>query len=165
MTKDLEAYFDQNYHCIDYWPEISMSDRFSDLEDFVLNNYIEEFAEKMFRIVFKLMAYYDVRIFFEVSRLDPDDDCGEADSFSSYRNRDLSDQSLEKIRQLLRYVVCNEKWSELTIMLVQPDIMIDITNGINIGIYKNEIENLESFKLIKQIVESEGLFIRACLSN
>lgn len=162
MTKDLGTYFDRNFYCIDYWPEISMSDRFSDLEEFVEKNYIEEIAEKVFRIVLKLMAYYDVQIFFEVGRMESGDDGSEEYSFSRYGNRDLSDLPNDIIRQLIRGVVCNKSWSELTIILVQPDIMIDIQNGINIGIYKNDMENLDSFRLIKNIVKSEGLFMRAC---
>lgn len=140
-----------NYNYIDILPTKIDNDRYFDLEEYLIQVYMESFSEKISNIIIKLISYYDAEIYLTEFPTDFDD--------LKYKNllgKDIRCLSLLKIMEITKFVV-QKDISSLQVYFINSPFLISINGGFSVDIYG---ANDKELSLISQLVLQENLYLK-----
>ncbi len=139
-------------YIIDILPKTMESEGYFELEEYLMDTYIDEYAEKIVRIVLKIINYYSAQIF--LTEL-PENYCGELKNYPV--DTDINGLDIKELADIIRYIIKNDISSVQLLLGDSPYFNISISGGFNIDIYGAADDDLE---LIEMLVRQEGLFLR-----
>ncbi|SHH27240.1 hypothetical protein [Tepidibacter thalassicus] len=145
----------ESYHFIDVLPETISHAGYFELEEYLLVNCLDDFSQKICRIIIKLITYYDAEIYLtefpeEKSRL----------KFYEYEYKNIRSKSLQEIHKIISYIIKNGI-SSVQIIFPKKNILVSIHGEFSVAIYG---ENEEVLKLVEKLVNQENLFLRKSIS-
>lgn len=153
--KQLDYCFELKTDCIHFLPRPCMYERYSELEDFYILHYRNELTDKITRLVFKIMAYFPVKIFYNVSIENNEENLHRA--YREYENLNLAKFDFEFLSSIIYYIMHCDKCFEISILFEQYDILLHITGDRFDATFYGLDTTLYDF--IVDLVKSEGLFI------
>ncbi len=141
----------ESYYYIDCLPEKISSDRYFELEEYLMINYLDDFSQKICRIIMKMITYYDAEIYLtefpeEKSRF----------KFYEYEYKNIRSKSLQEIHKIISYIIKNDI-SSAQIIFPEKNILVSIDGGFSVTIYG---KNDEVLKLVEKLVKQENLFLK-----
>lgn len=141
-----ECYF------IDILPKKIESEQYFELEDYLCENYLETFAEKIKNIIIKLIHYYPAHIFMTESSKEP------PEGWDNVVGQDIRSKSLSEIADMITHVITQD-FSSMNILLSHNGefTLVSVNGEFSVDIYNPDEEVLN---LITMLVQQEGLFIR-----
>lgn len=139
---------------IDLFPEPIHHDKFDELEEYFLENYLQEFAEKISRIIIKLIHYYDAFIYLTEFPI-----AMPKTKYHSMTFQDLRSLPLTQIVEIIQFVVTQGKTS-LGLLFPDMPFFIEVRglDEFSVSVYGLQQGNKE-FCTLKMLVEQEGLFL------
>ncbi|MDO4194102.1 MAG: hypothetical protein Q4D24_12420 [Erysipelotrichaceae bacterium] len=144
----------ENCHVIDFLPKVMESRDFFELEEFMVRHYIDDFAERIIRIILKLICYGHSQIF--LTEL-PEEYTGLLEHYPA--ETDLRGLPLEEIAGIIREVVVNDRSSVQILTGSTCRFNISVNGWYSVDVYGLEEETPE-YELVKALVQQEGLFLR-----
>jgi len=146
---------DEGY-VIDLFPEPIHHDRFSELEDYFLETFLQEFADKISRIVIKMIHYYDAIIYITEF---PED--APRTEYHTMTYQDLRSLPLQQIVNIVQFVVTQGRTSVGVFFPETPFVKIEIRGGDEFSVSVYGIQhNQKKIRILRALVEQEGLFLR-----
>ena len=133
------------FHCI-YGAE---SD-FSELEDYLIKNYIHTFSDKVSMIVLKMICLYPAYI--ELTEFYPEYPPAPL-HLVEYTN--IRDIGLENIAKMIEYIVI-QGGTSMNIYFADFNSLIQISSGFDLVVYSS---NQEFLKNLQTLVNMEGLYM------
>lgn len=140
-----------NYNYIDILPTKIDNDRYFDLEEYLIQVYMESFSEKISNIIIKLISYYDAEIYLTEFPTDFD-----GLKYKNLLGKDIRCLSLLKIMEITKFVV-QKDISSLQVYFVNSPFLISINGGFSVDIYG---ANDKELSLISQLVLQENLYLK-----
>lgn len=141
----------ENYYFIDYIPYKIDNTDFLELEEYFEKEYLPLFAEKVARIVLKMIYYYPCEIYLTepTPKVSKEMDM----AFDTNIRHYLPD----KLNEIIKQVIMTDFLS-LQILFSLPQFLISICGDFSVTIYGAEKEK-EVVNLLQQLVSQEGLFL------
>lgn len=141
-----------NYY-IDFIPQRKNEKRYREVSEFFLLHYLELYEDKMIRILLKLMICYNLRIY--LTDFPVELESNKSKEYSHLVGTDLSTLDIDEWVPVIKHVI-EEEISSIQILSINPRFLISINSG-----FSNELRRIpkNQIKLLKSIVESEGLFL------
>jgi hypothetical protein len=147
---------DESY-AIDVFPQAIHHDRFYDLEDYFLETYLGEFAEKIARIMIKLIHYCDANM-----SIGEYPECVPETEYIAEPYMELRDLPVGQIVNIIRSVVTQGRIT-LEILFPYTPASIYIRGGDEFSVLVYGFQHdREKMNLLKLLVEREGLFFVEC---
>jgi hypothetical protein len=151
----IDAMPDDESYAIDVFPRPIYHDRFYELEDYFLETYLREFAEKIGRIIIVLIHYCDANIYINGF---PED--APETEYSAMAYGELRGLPVRRIVDIIRFVVTRGMTS-LEILFPHIPAFISIRGGDEFSVTACGFRrDPEKANLLKLLVEREGLFFR-----
>jgi len=146
---------DEGY-AIDLFPEPIYHDGFYELEDYFLETFLQEFADKISRIVIKMIHYYDAIIYITEF---PED--APRTEYHTMTDQDLRSLPLQQIVNIVQFVVTQGRTS-VGLIFPETPFVIEIRGGDEFSVSVYGIQhNQKEIRILKALVEQEGLFLRS----
>ena len=141
----------ENYYFIDYIPYKIDNPDFLELEEYFEKEYLPLFAEKVARIVLKMIYYYPCEVYLTepTQKVSKEKDM----AFDTNIRHYLPD----KLNEIIKQVIMTD-FSSLQILFSAPQFLISICGEFSVTIYGAEKET-EVVNLLQQLVSQEGLFL------
>lgn len=151
--QDNTSYDNVHNYYIDFIPKKIENRQYKEIKQFFLNNYLDNYAEKIISILMKLTVYFNLSMFLTEFPLELDSQ--ESKEYSQLVGTDLYSLTIEEWTRIVNFVIL-EDISSLQILSKQPRFLISIN-----GKFSNELCRIPENKveLIKEIVETEGLYL------
>lgn len=140
----------KNYYFIDYVPYNANNPNFLELEEYFEDTYLSEFAEKIVRIVLKVIYLYPCQIYLTT----PNKIIPEQEEFSF--DVDIRNSTPEKIANAIRQVILKD-FSSVQILFSNPEFLVSISGEFSVTIYNPPKDMIILFE---QLVNHEGLFFK-----
>lgn len=140
----------EDVYCIDFLPCVMLNEQYFDLEDYLLETYIEDFAKKISNIVLKLIHYYSAQIYLTEA---PEEYDGK---YLEFIGEDIRQRSLQELADIIQYVITKD-FSSIQILLEDASFLISINGEFSVDVYNPSEENVN---FIRALVQQEGLFLR-----
>lgn len=155
MSSDLKKidYLQENCKChyIDILPQRVTSQDYFELEEYLLNTFLQKFSERIINIILKLIHYYPTKIYLtEFYR--PSEE-----GYESLVEQNLRSLPLTKIADIISYVIMNDNSSIQVLLEHENQSLISINGHFSVDIYNASPELLS---LLNLLVTQENLFLR-----
>ena len=141
----------EKYYFIDYIPYKIDNPDFLELEEFFEKEYLPLFAEKVARIVLKMIYYYPC----EVYLTEPTKKASKEMDMDFDTN--IRHYLPDKLNEIIKQVIMTD-FSLLQILFSSPQFLISICGEFSVTIYGAEKEK-KVVNLLQQLVSQEGLFL------
>lgn len=139
------------YNYIDFLPVKMESPRYFRLEEYLLQNYVYDYAKKISNIIIKLIHYYPARIYIS-KEINSDDDF-----YRGLTNKNLRNKPLLRIEQIISHVIVNNN-STVQIIFDTINVFVICINGhFSVDIFNATNEQIE---LIEMLVTQEQLYLK-----
>lgn len=150
VYEDVDALQQSDRYCfVDYVPYEAGNPDFLELEDYFEQTYLPLFAEKISRMMLKIMYFTSCRVYLTK----PSRPC---DDFAY--DTDIRSYSPEKMDRLIRKVIV-EDFSSLQVLLDSPRLLVSVCGGFSVTFYGLS-EETSSFDVFRMLVDQEGLFLK-----
>jgi len=149
MLKD-----DYSGYIIDFLPQVMESSYYFEIEEYFLRTYLKEFADKIVRIVIKLLGYYpSAQIYLSEFPAASDDPLKDV----YLKEENIRGRSIEELAEIITHIIFTGISSVEILLDVDEKTLISIG-----GEFSVDISNLpeDKLNLFKQLVEQENLFLR-----
>lgn len=153
INEKIENLLESEYYIIDIFPKRITKNIYFEIEEYFINHYLSEYAEKISKIIIILLSYYDFE-YYVVELPEEVDDAYK--QYKKYSGQYFSDISITEISDLIQTFIKSDI-STLQIINVKEDFMISVNGNFSTVIFNLNKEQ-ESF--IKQIVLNEELYLR-----
>ena len=140
----------ESYHYIDYIPYNPENPNYLDLEEYFQKIYLLDFAEKIIRIMLKLIWCYPCHIFL-TKTMNLDSSCGDILAFS-----DIGKKSPEQLACIIKRVILDD-FSYMNFFIPDTQSLVTIGGEFSVAMY-NMSENM--ITLLKLLCQQEGLFLK-----
>ncbi|KAA8818744.1 hypothetical protein CSQ85_07710 [Bifidobacterium rousetti] len=137
------------YYFIDYIPYDTNDPSFLELEEYFENTYIGLFAEKISRILLKIMYYKSCQVY--LTR--PENPTADYEY-----DKDIRSYPPQKMDSVIKKVIIDD-FASLQVMLDSPRVLISVCGGFSVTIYGLKKE-MDLFKVCNQLAIQEGLFLK-----
>ena len=144
----------ENCHVIDFLPQVMESRDFFELEEYMVRHYIDDFAERIIRIILKLICYSPSQVF--LTEL-PEGYTGLLEKYPA--DTDLRSLSLEEIADIIRGVIVRDKSSVQILTGSTCRFSISVNGWYSVDVYGLKHDSAE-YELTEALVRQEGLFLR-----
>ncbi len=141
-------------HVIDFLPKVMESRDFFELEEYMVRHYIDDFADRIIRIVLKLICYEPSQIF--LTEL-PEGYTGLLETYPA--GTDLRYLSLEEIADIIREVIVRDRSSVQILTGGTCRFNVSVNGWYSVDVYGLEHDSPE-YELTEALVRQEGLFLR-----
>ena len=142
----------EDYYFIDYIPYKINNPKFLELEEYFLKEYLPLFAEKVARIVLKVMYYYPCKAYLtQPTKMTPK---GIEITYDADIRHYLPDKFVEIIKQVIM-----TDFSSLQILFSEPQFLISVCGEFSVTIYGVSKEP-EVINILQQLVSQEGLYLK-----
>lgn len=151
-TELIDKLHEKPSFCFDIFPQKVESERYFEIEEFLIEKYLEQYAENISLIIIQLYGYYELEIY--LTEL-----IGKTEEFSELRGlvwKNLANIKLEKLCELIKTIICNDIAS-LEILVPKYEFEISIGGLFNTAVFNIHGEHRE---LLKKLVESKQLYFR-----
>lgn len=139
-----------DYYFIDYIPYHPTDREFLELEEYFQQTYLPEFAEKIIRIILKVVYFYPCQIFLtEPSKAIP-----EQQDFSF--DTDIRNTKPEQIAHAIRQVILKD-FSSVQILFSKPEFLVSIDGEFSVTVY---VPPQDAIELFQQLTDHEGLYFK-----
>ncbi len=135
-----------------YYQVYGFESRFSELEDYLAENFLCEYAERVVRIFLSLMACHDFYI--ELAWMNKYN----WHLYQKYKrpSTDLSDYSLSELGELLKTVLVQGK-NHLNLYFIQQKTLVTFEEDFSVVVYTPT--DTDFTQLIASLAEHESLFV------
>jgi hypothetical protein len=124
---------------------------FDELEEYLLKFYLDDYSNKICRIIMKVICYYDAEIYLTEFPIEK-----EGLNFVGLEYQNLRTQSLEKLHEIISYVIKRDV-SSVEIVFPKEKSLISVSGHFQVVVYGDKSEFL---KLVKDLSNAEGLFFK-----
>lgn len=140
--------------CIDILPRRMDRTVYFDLEEYLLETYLEEFSRKIQRIALKLIGYYPAYICLDDFPRRPELNTGR---FRDMVGRDLGQCHMADIAAAIDFVVTNDLSTVSILLDTEPSCLLSITGYFSVTAFGF---TGEAYDLLAAVVQQEGLCLR-----
>lgn len=142
----------EDYYFIDYIPYTTNNPEFLELEEYFEKTYLPLFAEKIARIVLKMIYYYPCEVYLtEPTKKMPEGMDLEFDT-------NVRHYSPDKFDEIIKQIIMTD-FSSLQILFSAPQFLISVCGEFSVTIY-GAADKPEVIQLLQQLAAQEGLFLK-----
>lgn len=141
-------------HVIDFLPKVMESRDFFELEEYMVRHHINEFADRIIRIILKLICFEPSQIF--LTEL-PEGYTGLLERYPA--ETDLRYLSLEEIDGIIREVMISDRSSVQVVTGSICRFIISVNGWYSVDVYGLD-DDCPEYELTEALVHQEGLFLR-----
>ena len=142
----------EDYYFIDYIPYTTNNPEFLELEEYFEKTYLPLFAEKIARIVLKMIYYY----LCEVYLTEPEKKVPGKMELNFDTN--IRHYSPDKLDEIIKKVIVTD-FSSLQILFSSPQFLISVCGEFSVTVY-GVADKPEVVQVLQQLVLQEGLFLK-----
>lgn len=147
----IETLQEMDYFIIDIFPKVINRNCFFEIEKYYLKFHLEEFSDKIFRIIMQCMCYFDLEIYFSEFS-----DGLKNHKYAPLFDTNLANLKLKKLKKIVHCVICDEV-SSLEVVIPAYSFLLSISGQFQVSLHNLPDEHLD---LVRQIVEKENLYFR-----
>lgn len=140
----------REYYFVDYIPFDIKNPKYLELEEFFVNSYLDDFAEKIVRISLKLIYFYPC----EVYLTEPAGDM--SGEFDIPFDTNIRNFSPEQISYAIKQIITRD-FSSVQILFTEPSFLISIDGEFAVTVYCPPNSAVD---LLNQLVGQEGLYLK-----
>ncbi len=142
----------EDYYFIDYIPYTTNNPEFLELEEYFEKTYLPLFAEKIARIVLKMIYYYPCEVYLtEPAKKIPEGMDLEFDT-------NVRHYPPDKFAEIIKKIIMTD-FSSLQILFSTPQFLISVCGEFSVTICGATNEP-EVIQLLQQLAAQEGLFLK-----
>ena len=142
----------EDYYFVDYIPYRVDAANFLELEEYFEENYLPLFAEKVARIILKMIYYYPCEVYLtKPTKKAPE-------KMDLIFDANIRNYSPEKLAEIIRQVILTD-FSTLQILFTTPQFLVSVCGEFSVTIYGASGKK-EAVNLLQQLILQEGLFLK-----
>lgn len=140
----------KEYYYFDYIPFEAISADYLELEEYFIQTYLPEFAEKLSRILLKMMYLYPCKVYLT----EPIQQTSEINKFPF--SVDIREYAPKELADIIKKVIVDD-FSSVQILFIEPQFLISINGEFSTAIYK---PSHDIVVLLQKLCLQEGLFLK-----